>query len=351
MLIALAWITGALLVLALVGGIAFRVSHWPGALTIRLVFNRGGGWLASRLKRHVPQGVRSMLDIAYAPADRDARLDVFMPQGTLQEARLPVLVWVHGGGFVSGDKSHVAPYLRIFAAEGVLAIGINYALAPEIRYPAPLAHINAAMGWVRAHVDALGGDATRIVIAGDSAGAQLAAQYAAIVTDPACAARLGVTPALSADALRGVLLFCGFFDAVGLVGRRGFAGAFTRTLLRSYLGAVDPADPRVVAFSTLTQVGPTFPPTFITVGNGDLLDSQSRALADRLGALGVSVETLFYPADHRPRLPHEYQYDFDGVDGPAAFARAVAFLKACTGKAAAPPDRLAAAGPETQPAR
>ena len=341
MLTVLGWLAGALLLLTAGTIVLFRVSHWPGALTIRLVFNRAGVWLASRLQRHVPQGVAEMLDVAYVPADRDAMLDIFMPQGARREAGLPVLLWVHGGGFVSGDKSHVAPYLRIFAAEGVMAIGINYALAPENRFPAPLAHINAALGWVSAHVDALGGDPTRIVLAGDSAGAQLAAQYAAIVTDAAYAARLGVTPALSPDALRGVLLFCGFFDAVGLVERRGFAGAYTRTLLRSYLGTTDPDDPRVAEFSTAAHVGSAFPPTFITVGNGDLLASQSRALAGRLTALGVRVETLFYPEDHRPRLPHEYQYDFGGTDGPAAFARAVAFLRSCTG--GSPP-------PQTSPA-
>lgn len=334
MLAALGWIAGVLLLLAATVILAFRVSHWPGALTIRVVFNLGGVWLASRLKRHVPQGVTARLDIDYAPADRDARLDVFMPEGTHPEARLPVLIWVHGGGFVSGDKSHVAPYLRIFASEGIVAIGINYALAPRFGYPAPLTHINAAMDWVKAHVGALGGDATRIVLAGDSAGAQLAVQYAAIVTDPAYAVGLGVRPTLGADALRGVLLFCGFFDAVDLVGQRGFAGAFTRTLMRSYLGTADPDDPRVAAFSSLTQVSTAFPPTFITVGNGDLLDSQSRALANRLSAFGVSVETLFYPVDHRPSLPHEYQYDFEGADGPIAFARALDFLRARTGGAA-----------------
>lgn len=324
------WIAGGLLVLAVAIVIAFRASHWPGALVTRFLFNRGGLWLARRLKRHVPAGVSSVLDIAYDAADPVARLDVHTPAGAAGGARLPVLVWIHGGGFVSGDKSHVAPFLKIFAAEGVVAVGINYALAPEVRYPAPLAHIDAALAWVQANIAAHGGDPARIVLAGDSAGAQLTAQYAAAATDAAYAARLGLKPSLEAEALRCVLLYCGFFDVVSLMRQRGFGGAFVRTLMRAYLGTVDPADPRLAAYAPVTQASAAFPPAFITVGNGDPLDPQSRALAARLTALGVSVETLFYPLEHRPRLPHEYQYDFEGVDGPKAFQRALAFLKAHT---------------------
>jgi acetyl esterase/lipase len=328
---ALAWIAFGLLILTVAIVLVFRASHWPGALTTRLLFNLGGLWLAARLKRHVPEGTISELDLRYDEVDPAARLDIHKPQGTAAGADLPVLVWIHGGGFVSGDKSHVAPFLKIFAAEGVLAVGINYALAPENRYPASLADIDTALAWIVAHAGARGGDPSRIVLAGDSAGAQLAAQYAAAVTDATYAAQLGQTPALKAGALRGVLLYCGFLDVVSLIGQRGFGGMFVRTLVRAYLGTLDPRDPPLANYATVHSVSAAFPPSFITVGNGDPLDPQSRALSAKLKSLGVEAETLFYPSDHRPRLLHEYQYDFDGADGPRAFAKALAFLKAKTG--------------------
>lgn len=333
----LGWIAGILVASVVAAVIVFRASHWPGALVTRFLFNRGGVWLAKRLARHVPGGVTSERDIAYDAADPVARLDVHKPARTKADARLPVLVWIHGGGFVSGDKSHVAPFLKIFAAEGVVAVGINYALAPEVGYPAPLTHIDAALAWVQASIAGQGGDPARVVLAGDSAGAQLAAQVAAAVTDAAYAAQLGLKPSLKPQALRGVLLYCGFFDVVSLIRQRGFGGMLVRTLVRAYLGTVDPADPRLAAYAPAAHVSAAFPPAFITVGNGDPLDPQSRSLAARLTALGVSVETLFYPPDHRPKLRHEYQYDFDGADGPAAFARALAFLMARTGAEAPAP--------------
>lgn len=73
-----------------------------------------------------------------------------------------------------------------------------------------------------------------------------------------------------------------------------------------------------------------FPPTFITAGNGDPLVGQSTGLAQRLQVLGVPVDTLHYPPDHRPRLPHEYQFNLDTDDGRNALRRIVAFLNAHT---------------------
>ena len=70
-----------------------------------------------------------------------------------------------------------------------------------------------------------------------------------------------------------------------------------------------------------------FPATFISGGNGDpLTNKQSIPLADKLKGLGVPVTTLFYPADHTPSLPHEYQFNLDTTDGQQAFNRMLAFL-------------------------
>jgi acetyl esterase len=69
-----------------------------------------------------------------------------------------------------------------------------------------------------------------------------------------------------------------------------------------------------------------FPPVFITAGNADPLLPQSRTMAAALETAGVATESLFYPADHQPPLPHEYQFDVNLDDGRAARDRLVAFF-------------------------
>lgn len=329
MLRVLKWVLGSLAVLAVAGFIAFKVSPWPGAMVIRFVFQQGGASLVAGMESHVPLGVRASTDIVYAAGD-DSVLDIYAPEGTAAGADLPVIFWTHGGGFVAGDKADVAPYLKILAARGYVAVGINYTRAPEARYPAPLRQMDAAMAWTLANIASHGGDPANIVMAGDSAGAQLTAQYAAMATDTAYAQAVGFTPTLSSPALRAVLLYCGVYDAAAMATADGLVGLFVDAVLRSYFGSADPANPQLAQFSVAQHVTAAFPPAFITAGNGDALEPQTRTLAARLQALGVSLDTLFYEADHEPELPHEYQFVLDGADGKAALTRTLAFLAANT---------------------
>jgi acetyl esterase/lipase len=80
--------------------------------------------------------------------------------------------------------------------------------------------------------------------------------------------------------------------------------------------------------SVTAHVTDAFPPSFISSGNGDPLAPQALALAQKLGGLGVNVETLFFPADRVPPLPHEYQFNLDKPAGREALKRMLGFLDA-----------------------
>jgi acetyl esterase/lipase len=86
-------------------------------------------------------------------------------------------------------------------------------------------------------------------------------------------------------------------------------------------------DPDLALGSVVDHITPAFPPTFVTVGNADPLRVHSEALADRLAARGVEVDTVFWPETHEPPLGHEYQFDLDGEAGRLAFDRMLAFLR------------------------
>jgi len=322
--------------LLLLGYAALRVSPWPAALAIRLVFEAGGRQMNAALERYVPPGrVAGVLDEHYDPTDPDARLDVFYPQRLAGgDGSLVTVVWIHGGAFVSGSKEEVRNYVKILAAHGVTGVAVDYSLAPGRSYPTPVRQLNAALAYLAANAPRLHVDATRFVLAGDSAGAQLAAQLADLTTSAGYAHAVGIAPALKREQLAGALLYCGPY-ADPARGDRGGGSLFLRSVLWSYSGRRDfRLQPGFGLMFVAEYLSADFPPAFISVGNADPLAPDSYALAASLRGLGVPVETLFFPADHEPRLPHEYQFDLDGAAGQLALSRSLAFLESLTAPAA-----------------
>ena len=104
----LLWIfTGILIVLTLLF-IWFKVSPWPGAMVIRYVFEKEGAKTTAALEKHTPTGVAVINDQQYMPNDKDALLDVYLPDTTAPGEKLPVIIWTHGGAWLSGDKSNAS---------------------------------------------------------------------------------------------------------------------------------------------------------------------------------------------------------------------------------------------------
>ncbi|MGX5737109.1 alpha/beta hydrolase [Bosea thiooxidans] len=310
--------------LALAGYAAFSLSPWPAALLIRLAFGYDAAQTTSALAAHVPAGIREQRDIAYGSAAEE-RLDIYLPQGGAQP-RKPTIVWIHGGGFVAGDRQDVAPYLKILAGRGYATVAIGYTRAPTAHYPRPVLQANAALGFLQREGSRLGLDSQHIVLAGDSSGAHIAAQLAAGLTGPDYAALIGLKPAIEPVALRGAVLFCGLFDPTAL-DLAGPFGSFVRAALFGYFGTANPLDSERITQAAIPRyVTEAFPPSFISAGNGDPLAPQSVTMAQALRDRGVRVDTLFFPPEHEPKLEHGYQFDLDRSPGREALERLTAFL-------------------------
>lgn len=305
---------------------AFTFSPWPNSLLIRKAFDENGTKVAQALEKHVPAGVAEVQNQQYRANDKDGYLDVFYPENTTSP--LPTVVWVHGGAWVSGDKNNVDNYLKILASHGYTVVGVDYSVAPEHQYPLPLTQVSDALSYLQDNAERLHIDQNKIVLAGDSAGSQIVAQVANLVTSPAYADEVGVHPPLAAQKLKGMLLNCGAYD-LSLPDYNGEFGKFLHTVLWAYSGKKDFLnDPTLQHASVVNYVTNAFPPTFLTAGNDDPLEPQSKEFASKLTSLGVPVSTLFYPADHQPKLPHEYQFDLDTEDGEKALEAMLAFLAA-----------------------
>ncbi len=244
---------------------------------------------------------------------------------------LPTVVWVHGGGFVGGDKSGTRSFLEVLAGRGYTTVGVEYTYAPEAQYPTPLLEVSRALEHLVENADRLMVDPDQIVLAGDSAGAQIAAQLAVAITDDDYAAGAGLPQPIEPGQLRALLLACGPYDPDLVAGATGFEGWFVKTVMWAYTGSKDFAsDPRAEYFDVTAWVDDRYPPTYLTTGNGDPLRRHSYELADRLREVGADVDTLFFPEDHEPVLPHEYQMDLTSDAGQLNLDRMVEHLQRWT---------------------
>jgi acetyl esterase/lipase len=327
------WTAGVVVGLAVIGSLAFRFSPWPGALIIRAFFSYSGQQRLKAMEAELPNyPVTVLADQQYRKNDKDALLDVYVPDSAAQtNAKLPIIVWTHGGAWLSGDKKDDAPYFKRLASEGFVVVAVNYSLTPGKIYPTAIHQLNDAYAYIETNAVRFSGDPSRFVLAGDSAGAQLSSQMAAIVTNPNYAQEMMIKPMLSSSQLVGVVLFCGIYKMEGLVEPNPtlpkIIGWGDDVSVWALTGTRDKSSPLIRQMSAYYHVTKDFPETFISGGNGDpLTNVQSVPFADELKSLNVNVTTLFYPQNHVPSLPHEYQFTFN-ADGEHAFTAMTQFLQ------------------------
>jgi acetyl esterase len=203
---------------------------------------------------------------------------------------LPVLVYIHGGGFVWNSIDTHDRLMRDYAAgAGCAVVGPDYALSPEAPFPQALEECAAVIRWVARQGGEWGLDPARIVVGGDSAGANLALGAALLLRE--------TDPGLS---LRGLLLNYGVFDArLDTPSYREFAEGYflTRDKMRFYWDCYCPreADRLNPLAAPLRADLRGLPPVALTIAELDVLASENHAMAASLRAAGVAVESRVFP--------------------------------------------------------
>ncbi|WP_372623508.1 alpha/beta hydrolase [Falsiroseomonas sp.] len=202
----------------------------------------------------------------------------------------PVLVYIHGGGWVWGSIDTHDRLMREYAAAGRCAVvGPDYALSPEAPFPQALEECAAVVRWIARNGAEWGLDPSRIVVGGDSAGANLAVGVALLlrVTDPDIS-------------LHGILLNYGVFDGdLSTPSYREFADGYGLTLakMRFYWECYcpRPADRLNPLAAPLRADLKGLPPVLLHFAELDVLASENRAMAARLKEAGVEVESRLFP--------------------------------------------------------
>ena len=112
-------------------------------------------------------------NLAYTdPADELQKLDIYAPAGA---KNLPVVFWIHGGGWQTGDKAQIEHKPQAFADKGFVFVSTNYRLLPKVEMVTIFQDVAKSIRWVHDHIADYGGDPNRLLVMGHSAGAQLAA--------------------------------------------------------------------------------------------------------------------------------------------------------------------------------
>lgn len=259
------WIGWTVVTLVLLGVLAaFTVRH---ALATNAVAVLDG---ADKLLNGGDGAIRQVADVRYGK-DPAQKLEMFVPQGA--KGALPIVVFIHGGSWASGDPHDYRFIARTLCAKGYAVVLAGYRLYPQARFPLMLQDGATALRWVQDNAARLGGDPARMALMGHSAGAYNAVM---LTLDRQWLAGVG----LDDSAIRGTVSLAGPFD---------FLPFDTDATIDSFGQAPDPAATQPINFAREDA-----PPLLLVTGDADtrVKPRNSKALAQRLTALGVPTTPI-----------------------------------------------------------
>lgn len=244
-----------------------------------------------------PENIARFDDIPYGADEKWQILDVYRPKSAEGE-KLPVIVSIHGGGWVYGSKEIYQFYCMDLAQRGFAVVNFTYRLAPENRFPASLEDTNTVFAWVKGNAEKYGFDLGNVFAVGDSAGAFCLSVYACILTNPALTADFGKYFSPADVELKGIGLNCGLFTT-----------ADYDESLEAYL----PKEPFEHAevlrmLDAVSHITPDFPPAYILTANADFLVDAPAVLIPVLAKNGVKYESKVYGTKESP-LFHVFHCD------------------------------------------
>ncbi|PKE61633.1 alpha/beta hydrolase [Macrococcoides caseolyticum] len=275
----------------------------------------------------VAMNVKLISDVQYGKGAPNSEMDIIMPKKIKAGDKLPLIIWTHGGGYIAGDKKHKNAYLARIAERGFIIANMNYALAPAHQYPVPLIQEKQAAQFMKRNTFHLPIDFNQIIIGGDSAGAQIAAQFAALQTNELLRKEMQEEAVFTPDDIKGVILFGGLYDMDTV---RATKFPRIEDFMESYTGEKywERDFKQIDQMSITQQVTGKYPPTFLTVGDADPFESQAKELLKVLQENQVPTSTSFFDGSHR--LRHQYQFHMNLKESQITYDKVIKFLSTFT---------------------
>ena len=280
-------------------------------------------WMGEKIlfKQNLPPVGHCMEGLRYGDHPKQI-MDIIFP---MTKPPYPLLVFFHGGGFILGSRRLYTRFCRAFAEQGYLTCNVDYRLAPNNPFPAPLQDVSVALSWILDRAGSWGADPSRLFLAGDSAGALLVCWYAAAVHKPGLLRSIKLSNTDPKPEISGLLLFYGVYD---LETARSTGFPFIKTMTDATLGPeLSNYGARAQIASPLRHIQTGLPPIFLCVGEADSLYSESCALAKALEDNQVPHEKLFFPKSAHPTARHGFMFFPNLACTRIAMQRAIGFLE------------------------
>lgn len=268
-----------------------------------------------------PADVCRFDDEAYGSDPVWQKLDVYRPRGIA--GSLPVIVSVHGGAWVYGDKQRYQYYCMSLAQRGFAVVNFSYRLAPEHKHPASLEDVCSVFRWVLDEENAtrFGLDRENVFAVGDSAGAHLLGLFLGLCTVEEYAATFSFRPP-QGFVPRAAALNCGRYHVEQLKDTQELEMA---QLMADFLpGGGQEEELRAICVDRL--VNGRFPPIFLMTSEGDFLREEAKLLTARLSEEGVPFEFHDYASGER-LLGHVFHCDMRLVEGARCNDEECAFFR------------------------
>ena len=251
-----------------------------------------------------PESIARFDNIVYGSDSKWQVLDVYRPKDISLPA--PVIVNVHGGGWVYGNKEVYQYYCMDLANRGFIVVNFTYRLAPKNRFPASVEDTNAVFDWALKNAEKYGFDTDNVFAVGDSAGAQMLSIYSAILTNPEYASRFNFKSPASLK-LKGIALNCGLYDIENTPNI-----SFLKDLLTNK-GSRD----ELITLSPAKFVTADYPPSYVMTANCDELKAQAPFIVKALENNGVKHIFKEYGTDDN-KLYHVFHCNIKSEDAKKA---------------------------------
>lgn len=265
-----------------------------------------------------PENIIRSENISYGPHKMNV-LDVYRPAGAAP--KLPVIVSVHGGGWVYGDKKLYSHYCLSLAQRGFVVVNFTYRLSPENKFPCHLEDTAKVFDWVKKNATRYGMDRENIFAVGDSAGGHILALYCAMCANPEFAAKFDFKPT-EGTLPKAIGLNCAVLDLD--VAKEGMAGS-TMKLMKDVLPK-DKMEEYLQLANPIAYVNEKFPPCYIMTANEDFLRSQPETFTKKLDEFGIPYTYKMYGSEF-DKLGHVFHLDMRNEVGKLCNDEQCAYFK------------------------
>lgn len=255
---------------------------------VREVFGNGDAKRDAGLT--TPKDIVRYDNILYGQNPKWQILDVYRPKKDNNKI-LPVIVSVHGGAWVYGDKERYQYYCMNLAQKGFAVVNFTYRLAPEFKYPAPLEDTNLVFNWIFNNAQQYKFDTKHIFAVGDSAGANHLGLYAAICTNPEYKKNYSFKVPNNFIPTA-IALNCGEYKIEIKDDKDDITGA----LMADYLPNGGTKE-EIQLICVTNHITNSYPPTFYMTSSGDFLKEQAKILGEKLIEKKVTHEFHFYGSE------------------------------------------------------